>query len=214
MMTIIQTGMAFFYGFSIGLFNSVPLGPINFSIIETSFKKGFPSAFMIGLGALVIDVVYCVVGVFGVSLVQEYVVQLFQPFGFPVLTFLGGRLIYLGWKGHLNPSDASHHPVHATRHFSMGFLIILTNPMAMTFWIVTMGFVFAYGLISSSVTDKVGFVAGMTLGTGIWFFVLARFVSWKRQTISVLSIRIVSVATGMVLVCFGTWLGYAYWHGI
>lgn len=207
---MMQTGMAFMVGFGIGFFNSIPFGPISFSIIETGFKKGFRQAFMIGLGALVIDVLYCVVGVFGISMIKEYVETVFQPLGFPVMAVLGGRLIALGWKNdwHRGPLMAVRE--QNTKHFSLGFIMVLTNPLAMSFWVVTMGFLFAYGFIQSTMSDKIGFIVGMTFGTGIWFFLLARWVSWRREAVSVAVIRRISIGTGIVLVLFGVWLGYQY----
>ena len=47
-----------------GLFLSFSLGPIFFKLIETSIEKGFLSAFMMDLGALVSDVFYLLVAYF------------------------------------------------------------------------------------------------------------------------------------------------------
>lgn len=58
--------------------------------------------------------------------------------------------------------------------------------------------------------DKVGFIVGMTIGTALWFFLLAKVIAWKRMTISEDTIRKISVGTGAILLAFGIYLGYRY----
>ncbi len=197
-------------GFAIGFVNSIPLGPITVSIIDTSFRRGFLPALMIGFGALVIDIFYCVVGVFGVTLIQDEVERWFQPIGFPVLALLGGRLIYMGTRGHIEKTHLPMTHREFTKNFSLGFLLCLTNPLAIAFWVVTLSLLFSYGLIRTDLSDKLGFVAGMALGTSLWFFSLARVVAWRRQTLTDKTIRRISIATGILLVLIGFYLGYVY----
>jgi L-lysine exporter family protein LysE/ArgO len=210
MFALIQAGAAFMYGLGIGFVNSIPVGPINISIIDTSFKRGFWQAFMIGLGALIVDVGYCAIGIFGIALMRDYVVEFFQPLGFPVLASLGARLIY---KGRGDQFQQTFHPAtqkELTKNFSMGFMIYLTNPLAVGFWIFTAGFIFSYQMIEKNMPDKVSFIIGMTLGTTLWFFLLAKIVAWKRMVISENTIRKISVGTGIMLLLFGMYLGYQY----
>jgi len=195
-------------GFGIGFVNSIPLGPITVSIIDTSFRRGFLPAFMIGLGALVIDVFYCVVGVFGVTLIQNQVETWVQPIGFPVLAVLGGRLIYMGTKGHIEKTHLPMTHREFTKNFSLGFLLCLTNPLAIAFWVVTLSLLFSYDVIRTDASDKMGFVVGMTLGTTLWFFSLARLVDWRRQTLADITVRRISIGTGYFLVILGLILGY------
>jgi len=200
---------AFFYGLGIGFVNSIPIGPVNVSIIDTSFRKGFWHAFSIGLGALIIDILYCAVAVFGVSLVEKYFLVIFQPLGLPVLTILGLRLIYKGRKQtSAEPAIISHKEI--TKHFSLGFLIYLANPLAIGFWVVVCGFIFSYELIRQNATDEFSFVVGMAIGTALWFFLLAKIIAWKKRDISEIAVRRISIGTGFVLILSGLYLGYTY----
>ena len=201
---------AFLYGLGIGFINSIPIGPINVSIIDTSFKRGFSQAFMIGAGALIVDIGYCIIAVFGVSMVQTYVEQMFLPLGFPVLSILGGRLIYKGYSG---TSVQTFHPAtqtELTKNFSLGFLIYLSNPLAVGFWIFAAGFLYSYKLLHHTMVEQTIFVTGMAIGTAAWFLLLAKFVAWKRATVSESTIRRITMGTGFVLIAFGIYLGLDY----
>src|SRR5205807_5049345 len=52
-------------GFVSGLLLSVPVGPINLTIINEGARRGFYWAALIGLGATVMEVIYCFVAFTG-----------------------------------------------------------------------------------------------------------------------------------------------------
>src|SRR5689334_9296222 len=54
-------------GFISGFLICIPVGPINITIINEGAKRGFQWAFLIGLGAMVMDVIYCSLGFAGFS---------------------------------------------------------------------------------------------------------------------------------------------------
>lgn len=205
-----QITMVFLFGLGIGFINSIPIGPINISIIDTAFKRGFRQALMIGIGALIVDIGYCMIAVFGVSLLRDNIEHMFQPLGFPVLAFLGGRLIY---KGYNNNSVQTFHPPtqkELTKNLSLGFLIYLTNPLAIGFWVFAAGLLYSYQWLTGDLADQVTFIFGMAIGTAAWFFLLARFVAWKRMTISEDTVQKITMGTGITLIAFGIYMGYVY----
>ncbi|MBX7150588.1 LysE family translocator [bacterium] len=212
--TTFHITLAFSYGFAIGFVNSIPIGPISVSIIDTSFRKGFWQAFTIGLGALVIDILYCTIGVFGITVFQSQIETVFLPLGFPVLTFLGGRLVYMGIKD--QSPQTFHPPTHKdiTKNFSLGFILYLTNPLAIGFWVFALGVIFSYQLIRQQMHDQISFITGMAIGTTLWFFLLAKIVAWRRKTISEDTIRKISIGTGLILIACGLYLGYEYFKKI
>ena len=54
-------------GFFIGFFLSVPIGPINLTVINEAFRKGFWRAFLVGVGGLTADMLYCAMAFLGFS---------------------------------------------------------------------------------------------------------------------------------------------------
>ena len=48
-------------GFLIGMLLSMPVGPVNLTIINGAAQRGFKYAMLIGLGAATMDVIYCTI---------------------------------------------------------------------------------------------------------------------------------------------------------
>src|SRR5438876_10896788 len=57
--------VAAFWGFASGFLVSIPVGPINISIVNEGARSGFGWAFLIGLGATIMEVIYCTVAFAG-----------------------------------------------------------------------------------------------------------------------------------------------------
>ncbi|MCB0833650.1 MAG: LysE family transporter, partial [Bacteroidetes bacterium] len=184
-MTLLSNlGLAFLLGLVLGFVNSVPIGPITITIMDTTFRRGFMPGLLIGLGALTVDAGYCVIGVFGMAAVQEVMMGWMKYLSVPILGVLGGRLIYVGLRGQATTQLPRMTDENLGANFSTGFLILLANPMAMAFWVVVAGTLFAWQWISTDIMDKVSFIVGMVLGTFLWFFLLARIVDLTRASLT------------------------------
>src|SRR2546427_3858875 len=57
--------IAAFTGFVSGFLASIPVGPINISIVNEGARRGFGWAFLIGLGATIMEVIYCAIAFAG-----------------------------------------------------------------------------------------------------------------------------------------------------
>src|SRR5436309_16098039 len=54
-----------FTGFVSGFLVSIPVGPINISFVNECARLGFGWAFLIGLGATIMEVIYCAIAFAG-----------------------------------------------------------------------------------------------------------------------------------------------------
>lgn len=54
-------------GLICGILLSVPIGPVNLTILNEGARRGFRWALMIGLGATVMEVIYCAIAFTGFS---------------------------------------------------------------------------------------------------------------------------------------------------
>lgn len=210
MMTMENIITASLWGLGIGFINSIPFGPINMTIVDQSFRRGFQPAMMIGLGALVVDIGYCVIGVFGMSALQQSLADVLQPAGMPVLVFLGYRLIITRHNGIAYHERTECSAGLLMKNFINGCIMYLCNPLAIGFWIAAAGFMYAYQFLHTSFQSQMAFVAGMAIGTAAWFFLLAEWVAVRRQTMKETTIRRIAVITGWVLIVSGFILGWRY----
>src|ERR1700747_721195 len=82
-------------GFLSGLLLSIPVGPINLTILNEGARRGFLCAALIGLGATVMEVIYCFIAFtgFGTLFTNEYIKAAMQLFSFAFMSFLGIKFL-------------------------------------------------------------------------------------------------------------------------
>src|SRR6266700_8317580 len=82
-------------GFVSGFLLSVPVGPINFTIINEGARRGFRWAFLIGLGAVLMEVIYCAIAFTGFAsfFSRGYVKAAMELFSFVFMLFLGLKFL-------------------------------------------------------------------------------------------------------------------------
>src|SRR5579862_1966537 len=134
-------------GFLSGLILSIPVGPVNLTIINEGARRGFFWAFMIGLGATAGEVFYCFIAFTSLaSFFQKgYIKAGMELFSFVFMLFLGIKFLMvksvemapvnLGTRAHqfeerfgqrFNPSSA----------FMTGFVRVLGNLGVLVFWVI------------------------------------------------------------------------------
>src|SRR5678816_4665219 len=79
-----------------GLLLSIPVGPINLPIMNEGARRGFKWAALIGLGATVMEILYCTVAFTGfTSLFNNRVVKSsMELFSFVFMLFLGLKFLF------------------------------------------------------------------------------------------------------------------------
>src|ERR1700747_139068 len=82
-------------GFLSGLLLSIPVGPINLTILNEGARRGFKWAMLIGLGATVMEVIYCFIAFTGFAsfFTRGYVKAAMELFSFVFLLFLGIKFL-------------------------------------------------------------------------------------------------------------------------
>ena len=95
MLELPPTVLAGLTGFVSGLVLSIPVGPINFTIINEGARRGFRWVFFIGLGAVVMEVIYCAIAFTGFASLFDrgYVKAAMEVFSFVFMLFLGVKFL-------------------------------------------------------------------------------------------------------------------------
>lgn len=186
--------------FGIGL--SFLIGPVFFSLIQTSTERGFFYGFLMALGISLSDAAYVAICYFGlIDLIT-------QPENAPYLAWVGG-LMLIGFglyhslvKGRnvaiLQPQPEK----KALRYVLKGFVLNGFNPSVLFFWIATI----------SLVSIDFGYTAGSTF----WIFfgtvlttvfsmdLLKAYLAGKlSRLITPRFLKISNVVLGLVLIGFG-----------
>src|SRR6266853_112357 len=82
-------------GFLSGLLLSIPVGPVNLTIMNEGARRGFCWARMIGLGATAMEVIYCFIAFTGFAsfFARGYIKAAMELFSFVFMLFLGTKFL-------------------------------------------------------------------------------------------------------------------------
>src|SRR4249919_3102046 len=82
-------------GFVSGLILSIPVGPVNLTIMNEGARRGFVWACLIGLGATTMEVIYCFIAFTGFAsfFTRGYIKAAMELFSFVFMLFLGVKFL-------------------------------------------------------------------------------------------------------------------------
>jgi threonine/homoserine/homoserine lactone efflux protein len=216
-------------GFISGLLLSIPVGPINLTILNEGSRRGFKWAAMIGLGATVMEVIYCFIAFTGFAsfFTRGIIKASMELFSFVFLLFIGVKFI-LAKSVRARPvalgaaADRFETRIgerwHPETAFMTGLVRVMGNVGVLVFWIILAANFISREWVSPDWNGKLACVAGVAVGTGLWFLVLSWAVSlghgkWSEGTL--LKMEHISGA-GLVILALihgGTIIWEMYKHG-
>lgn len=192
-------------GMGIGVALAAPIGPINIEIIRRGLQGGFLRGWLVGLGAVTADTLYCAIVIGGVAPFADNAwlqVPLFLA-GAVVLGYLG----YGGIRSALENKTAAAAPPSGRQSYLTGFLMAAANPMGIVYWLSI-----GSALVASAV-DQAGRAAAPSLLFGVfsgivaWVTVLSLMALGGRRFVSPNIMRWLTGLSGAALVGFGIWFG-------
>ena len=181
---ILRAGLT---GFISGLLLSIPVGPINLTIMNEGARRGFKGALLIGLGATAMEVVYCAIAFTGFAafLQNDWIKSGMEVFSFAFILFLGIR--FLMAKTVVAPLHISktadrleerlEERVHPHSAFMTGMVRVAGNVGVLLFWIILAANFMSREWVQPTWEGKLVCLAGVALGTGLWYMGLSWGVS-------------------------------------
>jgi threonine/homoserine/homoserine lactone efflux protein len=192
----------FFKGVALGFAIAAPVGPIGVLCIRKTLHFGRLSGFCSGMGAAAADAIYAIIAAFGLTFVSDFLIQSH----FWLRLFGGAFLIYLGLRTCLArklegaPSPVTHKTLIAD--FLSTFFLTVTNPLTILSFIA----VFAgLGLtqFSGGYIGAIQLVAGVLIGSTLWWLILSEGVSLFRHKISQKVMSYINIGAGILIIAFG-----------
>jgi threonine/homoserine/homoserine lactone efflux protein len=206
------------------IFSSIPVGPINLTIINEGAQRGFKWAMLIGFGASTMEVIYCSIAFAGFSSFfdRHLVEATMKVFTFVFLLFLGTRFLtakkvaattQFGSKaeqlegrieGKLRPHSA----------FAIGLVRVMGNVGVLLTWLVIAAYLMsheAYFMDQYWVADtfgaKAACVVGAALGTNAWFCGLSFGMSRRHGRFGEKTLLRMQHLSGLCLIVVGIFDG-------
>jgi threonine/homoserine/homoserine lactone efflux protein len=205
-------------GFISGLILCIPVGPINLIILNEGARRGFKWAVMIGLGATLMEILYCLFAFTGfASFFQKGMVKAAMELCSFVFMLVIGMKFLLAKSVeaplHLSAkADALEHRIEEKLHphsaFALGFVRVLANPAVLLCWIVLAANFISREWVAPDWPGKLACVAGVALSIGGWFTGLSWVSALGHRKISPRGLLRLERISGILL------LAIAVAHGV
>jgi L-lysine exporter family protein LysE/ArgO len=197
-------------GVLLGLGAAAPIGPVNVEIARRSLRGGFRAGFLLGCGAVTVDVTYAILTSLGVRpfLARPRVMAALGIAGAAVLAYLG-VMCFVGaarqWRAVASTSD-SEKP--SERHYITGLAMTSLNPMTLAFWcVVVPGLVGQWS--ANPIRDLPWVCLGVFFGAISWVVAFTGTMSWLGRRGKRATWLAADIAGGTMLLAFAA---YALWH--
>jgi threonine/homoserine/homoserine lactone efflux protein len=190
-------------GFMVGLAIAAPVGPISVLCIGRTLSGGAGSGMASGLGAATADAIYAGAAAFGLTLVCDFFLhqQVFiRAVGGSFLFYLGIRYFFSRPTGGIGSARGG------TRwaNYASTFLLTLANPPTILFFLALFA---GLGIAKDSPGGSAAglLVAGVFIGSSVWWLILSLFVSLFRKKVTMERMRWTNRFSGLILLGFGFW---------
>ncbi len=198
-------------GFISGFLLSVPVGPINLTIINEGARRGFRWAFRIGLGAVLMEVIYCTMAFTGFAsfFSRGYIKAAMELFSFVFMLFLGVKFLLARSIEATTRIEAQiEEKLHPRSAFMTGFVRVMGNPGVFVFWIILAANFISREWVGHTYLSKLCCIGGVAAGTGLWFLGLSWAVSLGHRNFSERTLLRMEHFSGIGL------LVIAFFHGL
>ena len=194
------TARGILLGFSI----AAVFGPIGLLCLRRTLAGGFAIGFVSGLGAATADATYAAIAGFGVSAIASLLVDqriVLRLVGGAFLVYLGAQIVRS--KPATQSAPAASIGLRVAGAYTSTLALTLSNPMT----ILSFGAIFAGlglgSLAASSTAEALELVLGVFGGSAAWWLVLASLTARLRSRVTRARLRLVNVASGLLILGFG-----------
>jgi len=191
--------MFFFKGLLIGIFISLPFGPIGILCLKNIMVEGRRVGFASGLGAATSDIFYSLLVSFGIS----YILETINKLEGIIKTVIGILLLILGLKIFFtNPKNKEKDVYNsALNSYVKLFVLGLSN----------IGTVFLFFSIFTTLNlfEGINFknilllVIGIFSGSVFWWFILSHVIHIFNRKIDISYLKKINKISGSIIFCFG-----------
>ncbi|WP_347552980.1 LysE family transporter (plasmid) [Pseudalkalibacillus hwajinpoensis] len=200
--------MSIFLGYIfLGLSLAAPIGPINAAQINQGIKNGFFHSWLIGLGSIVADLCF-ILGVF-LGVVHFLEIPLMKSF----LWLFGSFVLFYTAFENLGSSSQINSPnlrnkTSLSKTFMSGFLLSITNPLSILFWLGIYGSVLANTINRYDNLHLIMYGGAIILGLMIWDITMATLSSGFGKILNDRVLKTISLVSSLSLLGFAIYFGF------
>ncbi|PAW87512.1 MAG: hypothetical protein B9S33_06050 [Pedosphaera sp. Tous-C6FEB] len=202
---------SFLTGVISGFLVSIPVGPINVTIIHEGVERGFRWAFFIGAGSVLMEAIYCAIGFAGFSelFTTNVAKAILQLASFALMSYLGCKYMFAKEvKTTSRSAERIEDRLHPHTAFMTGFVRTLGNPGVLLLWVALSATFLSHEWVDPNWTSKSLCISGVAAGGLAWFTLLSYVVSVGHRHLSDKAMLNMSRGAGAMLLIAAIALGY------
>jgi threonine/homoserine/homoserine lactone efflux protein len=201
-----NVGMLVSYIF-LGLTLAAPIGPVNAARLDKGIKNGFWHAWVVGVGSMIADGIFMLLVFLGiVKFIEIPIVQIF------LWLFGGFILLYSGVEGILKANiivlNNTRNKESLFKSFITGFVMSITSPMSILFWLGIYGSVLAKTVTTYDSSLLLIYSSMIFVGLALWDLFVASLTTSFRKFLNPKSLMTISILSGASLIGFGLYFTY------
>lgn len=191
----------------LGFTLAAPIGPVNSVRLDKGIKNGFWHAWIVGVGSMIADGFFMLMVYLGmVHLLEVPIIQIF------LWLFGGFILIYSGVEGIASIQSIKLADGRGKdslfKCFITGFIMSITSPLSILFWLGIYGSVLAKTAQVNGTEMLLIYSSMIFLGLTLWDVLVAGLTTSLRKFLTITSLRMITISSGISLIGFGIYFGY------
>lgn len=199
-------------GVVFGFVASVPVGPVNLTVIDHALRSGFRRGFWVGLGAICAECIYAALALAGVAQVPGHhaVAVALRVAAVLVVVSLGIRNLLFTPDEARSSAKAErleerwHHP----RALLLGFLMTLSNLTLIILWASLAAVLHTHHWVEPGGANQIACLGGVFSGGLLWYFLLAGMVSRAHRRSPPEVLHLLVRVSGLAFLALAAYLAY------
>jgi threonine/homoserine/homoserine lactone efflux protein len=187
-----------------GIVLALLVGPVFFTILQTSIERGFGSGVLVAIGVSLSDTMYIVLSYLGLSKIfNGETAQMYLGYiGGAILLGFGIYYLFIKSRRMVNYNLEHIEARSPYRLLAKGFIINGLSPMVLIFWIGTVG-IATSELGYTSTSKALLFFGSIVVTVFVTDIFKAKLADKLRTLLTVRLIRLLNIVLGCVLTIFG-----------
>ena len=202
--------MALTIGIITGFLICIPVGPINVWVVSTLIKHNFRSAFLIALGGSLMDFIYFMVILTGLSLFHfsPTTIVILKMAGVLFLFLFGLKELLVKKQSFIFKENIENKAPRSAGFFLMGVAIYSSNPALVASMSAIAAIIKSWNLFSYSFFNYFLLSFGLAIGSASWFYLLLKIVSKYQNQIPEKFFINFSRVSGALIVIFSLYMAF------
>ena len=202
--------LALITGIIVGFLICIPVGPINILVVDTFIKHNFRSAFSIALGGSMMDFIYFMVILTGLSFFHftPKTILILKVVGVIFLFLFGLKELLVKKKSFELDDELIKKSPKAAGFFFLGVLIYSSNPTLVATMSGIAAVIKSWNLFSHTFANYFSLSLGLSCGTLSWFYILLKIISRYQNKIPERFFINFSRVSGALIVLFSLYMAF------